>query len=73
MEWESQLIKAIVNDINFSGNIQLGHQVMLGYFAQDEAHMLDLNQTVFEQLIMLQLRSKKENQTNSAFLFLEMI
>ena len=45
---KSTFIKAIVNDIKYSGKIQLGHKVMMGYFAQDEAHNLDSNKTVFE-------------------------
>lgn len=45
---KSTFIKSIVKDIEFGGNIQLGHQVMMGYFAQDEAHKLDPKKTVFE-------------------------
>ena len=68
---KSTLIKAIVNDINFSGNIQLGHQVMLGYFAQDEAHMLDVNQTVFETIDNVAVGEvrKKIRQILGSFLF----
>ena len=47
---KSTFIKSIVKDIEFSGNIQLGHQVMMGYFAQDEAHKLDPKKTVFETI-----------------------
>ena len=47
---KSTFIKTIVKDIEFSGNIQLGHQVMMGYFAQDEAHKLDPKKTVFETI-----------------------
>ncbi|MDA9809699.1 ATP-binding cassette domain-containing protein [Flavobacteriales bacterium] len=47
---KSTFIKSIVKDIEFSGNVQLGHQVMMGYFAQDEAHKLDPKKTVFETI-----------------------
>ena len=47
---KSTFIKSIVKDIEFSGNIQLGHQVMMGYFAQYEAHKLDPKKTVFETI-----------------------
>ena len=47
---KSTFIKSIVKDIDFSGSIQLGHQVMMGYFAQDEAHRLDPQKTVFETI-----------------------
>ena len=45
---KSTLIKSLVNDLEHEGSIELGHQVMLGYFAQDEAHQLNPNKTVFE-------------------------
>ena len=38
---KSTLSKSIVKDIEFSGNIEWGYKVMMGYFAQDEAHKLD--------------------------------
>ncbi|MEC8617233.1 MAG: ABC-F family ATP-binding cassette domain-containing protein, partial [Bacteroidota bacterium] len=47
---KSTFIKSIVKEIEFGGNIQLGHQVMMGYFAQDEAHKLDPKKTVFETI-----------------------
>lgn len=47
---KSTFIKSIVNDTDFGGSIQLGHQVMMGYFAQDEAHRLDPQKTVFETI-----------------------
>jgi ATP-binding cassette subfamily F protein 3 len=47
---KSTFIKSIVRDIEFSGNIEWGHQVLMGYFAQDEAHKLDPKKTVFETI-----------------------
>jgi len=45
---KSTLIKSIVNDIKYSGDIEIGHNVSIGYFAQDETSKLDINKTVFE-------------------------
>jgi ATP-binding cassette subfamily F protein 3 len=38
---KSTFIKAIVNEFEYSGNIKLGHNVQLGYFAQNQAEYLD--------------------------------
>ena len=38
---KSTLAKIIVNEIDFEGNCELGHNVMLGYFAQNQAEYLD--------------------------------
>ncbi|MDD5150060.1 MAG: ABC-F family ATP-binding cassette domain-containing protein [Flavobacterium sp.] len=38
---KSTFIKAIVNEFEFEGNIKLGHNVQLGYFAQNQAEYLD--------------------------------
>lgn len=68
---KSTLVKAIVNDIDFSGSVHLGHQVMLGYFAQDEAHKLDVNKTVFEIIddVAVGEVRKKIRQILGSFLF----
>jgi ATP-binding cassette, subfamily F, member 3 len=47
---KSTLIKLIVGDETYEGSIQLGHNVNLGYFAQDEASKLDTSKTVFETI-----------------------
>lgn len=47
---KSTLVKMIVGDIDFEGSIKLGHNVNLGYFAQDEADKLNLEKTVFETI-----------------------
>ena len=47
---KSTFIKSIVKDIQFDGEIELGHQVMIGYFAQDEAQKLDQELSVFETI-----------------------
>ena len=50
---KSTFIKSIVKDISYNGNIQLGHQVIMGYFAQDEAHKLDPKKQFLKRLMML--------------------
>jgi len=47
---KSTLIKMIVGDIDFDGSIDLGHNVNMGYFAQDEADNLIVDKTVFETI-----------------------
>jgi len=47
---KSTLIKMLVGDENYQGDIELGHNVNLGYFAQDEASKLDPSKTVFETI-----------------------
>lgn len=48
---KSTLAKMIVGDIPFQGKIELGHNVQLGYFAQNQAEYLDGNKTVEETMI----------------------
>lgn len=47
-EGKSTMIKAIMNEIDFGGTMQMGHNVKIGYFAQNQASMLDENITVFQ-------------------------
>ena len=49
-EGKSTLIKSIMSEIDFGGTLQLGHNVKIGYFAQNQASMLDGNLTVFETI-----------------------
>ncbi|WP_018477270.1 ABC-F family ATP-binding cassette domain-containing protein [Pontibacter roseus] len=49
-EGKSTLVKAIMNEIDFEGNLQLGHNCMIGYFAQNQASLLDENLTVFQTI-----------------------
>ena len=68
---KSTFIKSIVNDIQYDGRIELGHQVMIGYFAQDESQKLNQNQTVFEtidEVAVGEIR-KKIRQILGSFLF----
>lgn len=47
---KSTLVKMIVDQTNFDGELELGHNVNLGYFAQNETDMLDPDKTVFETI-----------------------
>lgn len=49
-EGKSTLVKCIMNEIDFSGKLELGHNVKIGYFAQNQAQLLDENKTVFETI-----------------------
>jgi ATP-binding cassette subfamily F protein 3 len=47
-EGKSTMIKAIMGQINVDGTCQLGHNVKVGYFAQNQASLLDPNLTIFQ-------------------------
>jgi ATP-binding cassette subfamily F protein 3 len=49
-EGKSTLAKMIVNELDFDGKIELGHQVKMGYYAQNQAEFLDENLTVLETI-----------------------
>ncbi|AKD04234.1 ABC-F family ATP-binding cassette domain-containing protein [Pontibacter korlensis] len=49
-EGKSTLIKAIMGEIDYGGNLQLGHNSMIGYFAQNQASLLDESLTVFQTI-----------------------
>lgn len=49
-EGKSTLIKAIMGEIEYEGKLQLGHNCMVGYFAQNQASLLDEDLTVFETI-----------------------
>lgn len=46
-EGKSTMVKAIMSEIDFEGTMQLGHNLKIGYFAQNQASLLDGNNTVF--------------------------
>ena len=48
---KSTLAKIIVNDIKYDGHLKLGHNVQIGYFAQNQAEYLDGNKTVLDTMI----------------------
>ena len=49
-EGKSTLVKCIMGEIPFEGNLKIGHNVQIGYFAQNQAQMLDGNITVFDTI-----------------------
>lgn len=49
-EGKSTLVKCIMNEIPFTGNLKVGHNVQIGYFAQNQAQLLDGELTVFETI-----------------------
>jgi ATP-binding cassette subfamily F protein 3 len=70
-EGKSTLAKSIMNQIEYDGNIKLGHNVKIGYYAQNQAELMDENQTVFETIDNVavgEIRKKVKNILGS-FLF----
>ena len=49
-EGKSTLVKCIMNEIDFTGNLKIGHNVKIGYFAQNQAQLLDGEITVFDTI-----------------------
>ena len=54
-EGKSTLVKCIKNEIPFDGSCQIGHNVQIGYFAQNQASLLDGELTVFETIDNVEL------------------
>ena len=70
-EGKSTMIKAIMGEIDFDGKLDLGHNIQVGYFAQNQAAMLDENLTVFEtidQIAVGDIRTQIKNLLG-AFMF----
>ena len=51
-EGKSTLVKCIMNEIPYDGTLTLGHNVQIGYFAQNQASLLDENLTVFQVKVL---------------------
>ena len=49
-EGKSTMIKAIMNEIDFEGKLEVGHNSQIGYFAQNQASLLDGEMTIFETI-----------------------
>ena len=49
-EGKSTLVKCIMNEIDHTGTLKVGHNVQIGYFAQNQAQLLDENLTVFQTI-----------------------
>ena len=70
-EGKSTMVKAIMGEIDFEGKLEVGHNVQIGYFAQNQAAMLDENLTVFEtidQIAVGDIRTQIKNLLG-AFMF----
>jgi ATP-binding cassette subfamily F protein 3 len=70
-EGKSTLVKAIMGEIDYEGKLQLGHNSMIGYFAQDEASRLDVTLSIYdtiEQICPDELRPQIKNILG-AFMF----
>lgn len=63
-EGKSTMIKAIMGEIDFEGHCALGHNVKVGYFAQNQASLLDESLTVFQtvdEVAMGDIRTQVKN------------
>lgn len=49
-EGKSTLVKCIMGEIPYSGTLKIGHNVQIGYFAQNQAQLLDESLTVFDTI-----------------------
>lgn len=49
-EGKSTLVKCIMNEIDYDGKLELGHNVKIGYFAQNQAQLLDEEMSVFDTI-----------------------
>lgn len=70
-EGKSTMIKAIMGELEYQGKLELGHNIQVGYFAQNQAAMLDENLTVFEtidQIAVGDIRTQIKNLLG-AFMF----
>ena len=68
---KSTMIKAMMGEIDFQGKLEVGHNVQIGYFAQNQASLLDENLSVFEtidQIAVGDIRSKIKDLLG-AFMF----
>jgi ATP-binding cassette, subfamily F, member 3 len=70
-EGKSTMIKAIMGEIDYEGKMQLGHNCMIGYFAQNQAALLDGELSVFETIDQVaegDIRTKMKDMLG-AFMF----
>ncbi|MES2761056.1 MAG: ABC-F family ATP-binding cassette domain-containing protein [Bacteroidota bacterium] len=49
-EGKSTMMKMIADKIKYDGSIQMGHNILMGYFEQDQEEKIDLDKTVFETI-----------------------
>jgi ATP-binding cassette, subfamily F, member 3 len=70
-EGKSTLVKAIMGEIDYDGKLQLGHNSMIGYFAQNQASLLDEDLTVFQTIDQIAFGDVRTQVKNilGAFMF----
>ncbi|RDC65601.1 ABC-F family ATP-binding cassette domain-containing protein [Adhaeribacter pallidiroseus] len=70
-EGKSTLVKAIMGEIDYEGKLQLGHNSLIGYFAQNQAALLDGELTVFQTIDQIAVGDVRTNIKNilGAFMF----
>ncbi|MDQ3292823.1 MAG: ATP-binding cassette domain-containing protein, partial [Bacteroidota bacterium] len=70
-EGKSTLVKAIMGEIDYEGKLQLGHNSLVGYFAQNQAALLDGELTVFQTIDQIAVGDVRTNIKNilGAFMF----
>jgi len=70
-EGKSTLVKAIMKEIEHEGKLTIGHNVKIGYFAQNQASLLDENSTVFQTIDDVAVGDIRNNIKNilGAFMF----
>lgn len=70
-EGKSTLVKAIMGEIDYEGELQVGHNSMIGYFAQNQAALLDGDLTVFQTIDNIAKGDVRTNIKNmlGAFMF----
>ena len=67
-EGKSTMIKAILGEIEYEGKLELGHNSQIGYFAQNQASLLDESMTIFETIDRIavgDIRSKIKDSDDS--------
>lgn len=70
-EGKSTMIKAIMNEIDVEGSLKIGHNAKIGYFAQNQAALLDESMTVFDTIDQIPLSDNtlKIRDLLGAFMF----
>jgi ATP-binding cassette subfamily F protein 3 len=70
-EGKSTMIKALMKEIDFEGNLKIGHNAKIGYFAQNQAALLDESLTVYDTIDQIPMSdsSLKVRDLLGAFMF----
>ena len=70
-EGKSTLVKCIMGEIPFTGTLKIGHNVQIGYFAQNQAQLLDENLTIYDTIDRVETGDMrlKINDLLGAFMF----